>query len=77
MNTCKVLTYGNQLLKTLTQNMLYRHGTFFNTLQTPTINTVHRTKTELPLQRTEIIDVIMTMQNCKAPGPEDYPIEFF
>lgn len=50
---------------------------FFNNLQAPTINTTHRTKTELPLQQTEIIKAIMAMQSGKSPGPDGYPIEFF
>ena len=49
---------------------------FFNNLQAPSISTMHRTETELPLKHTEIINAIMSMQNGKTPGPDGYPIEF-
>lgn len=50
---------------------------FFNNLQAPSITTVHRTETELPLNRTEILKAMREMQNGKAPGPDGYPIEFY
>lgn len=50
---------------------------FFDDLQAPSVNAVHRAETELPLQQIEIINAIMTMQSGKAPGPHGYPIEFF
>lgn len=49
---------------------------FFNNLQAPSINTMHRIETELPFKHTEITNAIMAMQNGKTPGPDGYPIEF-
>lgn len=50
---------------------------FFNNLQAPSVSTVHRTETELPLKLSEVINAIMSMQNGKTSGPDGYPIEFF
>ena len=50
---------------------------FFDNLQAPSITSVHRTETELPLNCIEINTAIKAMQSGKAPGPDGYPIEFF
>ena len=50
---------------------------FFCDLEAPSIKVTDKTKTELPLQLSEIINAIMAMQSGKTPGPDGYPIEFF
>ena len=50
---------------------------FFNNLKTPSITTTHRTRTELPLNLTEIIDAIKVMQIGKTPGPDGAPENSF
>lgn len=71
------VTFYSKLYKSESTNDNIDMEYFFNNLQSPTISTVHKTETELPLRQSEIINAIMAMRSGKSPGPDGYPIEFF